>query len=308
MGRTTDGPGVGVRLALVTPTWAGDLERFLFLRESIVRCGITLPHVAVVHTEDLRTFEAIPFSEGLTLIPTAEVLPAKLERRRRAGRILPRSRVRLTHGHRAVDGRWTQQITKLAVADVIGAESVACVDSDVFFVRSISEVDFFDRAGRLHLHEPEGLSVLLLGWLARSANLLQLPLGDPLMKISAYQSQVVPIHGGVVRDMRRYIERLHGKPWFDAMFRADVVEYTTYGVYARYVDELRRVSPIWSSLCVSFHTPQQFAVFPEYFPRRVEEVDARAGMIHGELGLPVEAYRPVVEQIWSMSTPSSSRE
>src|SRR6202043_187972 len=99
---------------------------------------------------------------------------------------------------------------------------------------------FFDSDGRLHLHEPEGMSFLLLGWLARSAELLQLPLGDPVMKLSAYQSQVVPIHAGVVRDMQTYIERLKGRPWFDAMFQADAVEYTTYGVYARYIDMLRR--------------------------------------------------------------------
>ena len=301
-----DRTGIALRLALITPTWAGDLDKFVFLRESIVRCGITIPHFAVVHTEDLGAFKAIPFSEGLSLIPTAEVLPATLERRRRSGAGIRWLQRGISRSRRFIDGRWTQQVSKLAIADVIGAQGVVCVDSDVFFVRTIAEGDFFDPDGRLHLHEPEGMSFLLLEWLARSARLLKLPLGDPLVKVSAYQSQVVPIHGGVVRDMQRYIERLHGKPWIDAMFSADAVEYTTYGIYARYVDELHRVSPIWSSLCVSFHTPQQFAAFPDYFPRRVEEVDARAGMIHGELGLSVEAYRPVVEQMWSMSNPSTS--
>jgi hypothetical protein len=241
----------------------------------------------------------MPFSKGLILIATADVLPGKLEKWRRAGAFRKAAQLRLSGRNRRIDGRWTQQISKLAIADVVGAECVVCVDSDVFFVRSVSEADFFDNDGRLHLHEPEGMSFLLLGWLARAAELLQLPLGAPVMKVSAYQSQVVPIHGGVVRDMQTYIEQLKGRPWFDAMFEADVVEYTTYGVYARYIDMLRRVSPIWSNLCVSFHTPEQFAVFPEYFPKRVDEIDARAGMIHGELGLPIGAYRPIAEQMWA---------
>jgi len=291
-----------MRLAMVTPTWAGDIEKFTFLRESIVRCGITIPHIAVVHTEDLPLFESIPFNDALRVLPTSEVLPGNLERRRRANpsrkdwpaalRSL-QSRLR-----RRVDGRWTQQVVKLATAKVVEAESVVCVDSDVFFVRNVSESDFFDLDGRLHLHEPEGLAFLLLGWMSDSARFLNLPYAAPVLKISAYQSQVVPLHGGVIADMQKYIERITGKTWYDAMFNAGVVEYTTYGLFARYIDNLARVSPVWSNLCINFHSPEQYAVFPDYFPRRVEEVDARAGMIHGELGVSVGHYRSVVQQLW----------
>jgi hypothetical protein len=298
-----------MRLALVTPTWVGDLDKFTFLRESLVRCEITIPHFAVVHTEDLAVFKELPFRDGLTVLPTAEVLPGDLERRRRAnsspkGWPAPfrslQSRLR-----RSVDGRWTQQVAKLASAKVVGAESVVCVDSDVFFVRNVSESDFFDLDGRLHLHEPEGMPFLLLGWLSDSARFLKLPLSEPVLKMSAYQSQVVPLHGGVIADMQKYTERTTGNTWFDAMFDAGVVEYTTYGLFARYIDNLARVSPIWSNLCINFHSPEQYAVFPEYFPRRVDEVDARAGMVHGELGVPVGHYRNVVEQLWTAPKPPS---
>lgn len=298
-----------MRLAMVTPTWVGDIEKFTLLRESIIRCGITIPHVAVVHTEDLAAFKGMPFSDGLTVVPSAEVLPGNLERRRRAessrrawSRALHSLQSRIS---RRVDGRWTQQVVKLAAAKAIGAESVVCVDSDVFFVRDVTESDFFDLDGRLHLHEPEGLAFLLLRLMSDSARFLKLPDAAPVVKISAYQSQVVPLHGGVIADMEKYIERITGKKWYDAMFNAGVVEYTTYGLFARYIDNLDRVAPVWSNLCVNFHFPEQYAVFPEYFPKRVDEVDARAGMIHGELGVPVRHYRDVVQQLWPAHNPSS---
>ncbi len=298
-----------MRLAMVTPTWVGDIEKFTFLRESITRCGITIPHIAVVHTEDLAVFKGMPFSDGLTVIATSEVLPGHLERSRRAessGRGWSHAMRSLqSRLRRRVGGRWTQQVVKLAAAKAVGAEAVVCVDSDVFFVRNVSESDFFDLDGRLHLHEPEGLAFLLLGLMSDSARFLKLPDAAPIVKISAYQSQVVPLHGGVIADMQKYIERITGKKWYDAMFNAGVVEYTTYGLFARYIDNLARVAPVWSDLCVNFHFPEQYAVFPEYFPRRVDEVDARAGMIHGELGVPVSHYRNVVQQLWSAHNPPS---
>src|SRR5205085_1372325 len=69
---------------LVTPAHAGDLERFRFQRESIERCGIDLPHVALVDDEDVPLFRDLPHARGLTVISTREVLSRGIEDRRRA--------------------------------------------------------------------------------------------------------------------------------------------------------------------------------------------------------------------------------
>jgi len=44
-------------VALITPTCDRDLERFAFQRESIERCAIELPQVAIVDSEDVALFE-----------------------------------------------------------------------------------------------------------------------------------------------------------------------------------------------------------------------------------------------------------
>ena len=46
-------------VTFVTPTYAGDLSRFAFLRESMDLVGISIPHIAVVDTEDVPSFAAI---------------------------------------------------------------------------------------------------------------------------------------------------------------------------------------------------------------------------------------------------------
>jgi hypothetical protein len=63
-------------LIFLTPTFARDYERFCLQRESMRRCGIDIPHIAVVHDEDLAVFKQTPHRNNLTLLSTADVLPA----------------------------------------------------------------------------------------------------------------------------------------------------------------------------------------------------------------------------------------
>ena len=72
-------------VTLVTPSYAKDIERFTLQRESIERCGIDLPHCALVNHEDLPLFAKIPFQRNLRILSTQDLLPPRFEARRLGG-------------------------------------------------------------------------------------------------------------------------------------------------------------------------------------------------------------------------------
>ena len=56
------GLSMASRLTFITPTYRDDFEQFCLQRESFEKWGIEIPHVAVVHHEDLPLFKDIPFT------------------------------------------------------------------------------------------------------------------------------------------------------------------------------------------------------------------------------------------------------
>ena len=94
--------------------------------------GISIPHIAVVDTEDVSRFAAIAKAENLTIISTAEVLPGPAEVLRRGP---PRRRIR--RRGRELPGWVAQQIVKLAVSDLVESQVIVPLDSDAFFLRKV---------------------------------------------------------------------------------------------------------------------------------------------------------------------------
>src|SRR4051794_22825888 len=113
-------------VTLITPTYGRDYERFCLQRESIERCGIDLPHVAIVHEEDLRQFKAMPHQRNLRIISTRDVFPARIERRRRAWGYR-RRQWRRWIGWRHLHGWMSQQLIKLAAPSYVESTGVVCL-------------------------------------------------------------------------------------------------------------------------------------------------------------------------------------
>src|SRR5579862_8311601 len=71
-------------IVFFTPTFFRDIERFAVLRRSIKMFAPTIPHIAVVNTEDHGGFaRRFGRDQGLDLLRSADVLPSEIERRRR---------------------------------------------------------------------------------------------------------------------------------------------------------------------------------------------------------------------------------
>ena len=285
------------RLTLLTPSCARDLERFALQRESIRRCGIDLPHVALVNAEDAAAFEALPHQSNLRIVTTADVLPAKIEARRRAWRISRRDWRYWVTG-KGISGWMAQQLLKLAAPEIVETESVLCLDSDTLFVRRVDDTDFHAADGRLHLYETDDdLDVEMAEWQAHSLRYLGLSTtGVPLAR---WTHSPVPLQCGVLKEMRDALQARHRKPWMEAIIDGSrITEYTTYGVYARYIDQLRRVKPHRPGLCVYYWWSAQAQTLGEDLARRVRDERGKMVLINSNIGRPVSAYRAAIESVW----------
>ncbi|HLK58708.1 MAG TPA: DUF6492 family protein [Chthonomonadaceae bacterium] len=284
-------------ITLVTPTYGPDLERFLLQRESLERCGITLPHIAVVQDEDLPLFRKIPFQRNLTLLSTREVLPPQIERRRVAYRYRRRHPKRW-FVHKPLHGWYTQQFVKLAVANIVQTEGYVCVDADIFYCDRLVEADFYAADGRLHLYETtEDLDVEMAEWLAQSMRFLGIEMRQK--RPAKYIHALLPMHTEVVREMIAYIEDRHKGNWAEAMVDHHVTEYMTYGAYARYLHHLKRVVPAEPTRCLYYWWADQIATMQTDFPERLAQSRAKAVLVQSNLGRAVRDYRALAELAWS---------
>ena len=291
------------RVTFVTPTYLADLDRFRFQRESMARCGIDIPHVAVVETEDVDAFADIAHRDGLTILSTADVLPSSVERRRVRGR----QRRRRPWARWRVGGWTSQQFVKLAAVDVVDTPAAVCLDSDIFFHGRIEDVDFVAADGRLHLVEFPFLTPEVMAWTANSVRFLGLPMWHAIERVS-YVNCLIPLDKQIVLDLRRHIETLHGREWADAMLAHEAVEYTTYGIYARYVHELAAVAPVEPKLCwPQCYTPDDAALLADQLAAVADDRTVKAAMVDSRLGIHPGVYRPAVERLWAARESSAPR-
>ncbi len=284
-------------LTLLTPTFRRDLERFALQRESIERCGIDLPHLAIVNTEDLDLFQRIPFQKNLTFLTTRQVLGKTMDRRRQVWRV-SRKDYRYWITPAGIAGWLAQQLMKFAAAEHISTDAYLCLDSDAFFVRPIFASDFFSDDGRLHLYETDDdVDVEMAEWYAHSLRFLGVK--ETGVSLRRFTHSPVPMHRGVVRDLLAHIEKQHGISWMEAIVRGDrITEYTTYGAYARHVDELARVWPVRPSLAVYYWWHEEGQSLHDDFHERLASGNPKIVLINSNMGFPAESYRNLVAAAW----------
>ena len=284
------------RVTFVTPTYDRDLQRFTLLRESMEKCEIDIPHVAVVDDEDLPLFREMPFRHKLTLISSKDALPTRIEQRR----AMPAYRRRHPYywiKPRNIHGWGAQQLMKLCAPQYIETEGILCLDSDVFFVDRVEEKDFFSDDGKLHLYENDcEYTVETIYWMAQSMKALNVPLGQ---KPYLYVHNPVPLHREVVLALQRELSRVHDRNWIDVFLENDLTEYTTYGVFARYVNGLYKVAPVKPPFTLNYWSNEQLEGYTDTLLGQIRSQGARVVCINSAIGRPVSEYRSLVENVWA---------
>jgi hypothetical protein len=289
-------------MTFITPTFARDYDRFCLQRESMERCGIDIPHLAIVNHEDMAQFAQVPHRKNLQIVSTADVLPPRFEKRRKLWGVRRRTSWHHWLSGRGIHGWGIQQLLKLAAPAVTDAESLICLDSDTFFLDRVTPDDFFSSDGRLHLYETtDDLDAQMAEWHAHALRFLgQTTVGELPRR---YTHSPVPWRRDVLIDLHRFIEQKHGKHWMDAIVDADrIMEYTLYGTFARNVDQLRRASPARPDLTLYYWWPDQVKQFAADFVQQGAKGDFKMVLIQSNVGRSVAEYKGLIERAWEMKS------
>jgi hypothetical protein len=286
-------------VTFVTPTFARDYERFCLQRESLERCGVEIPHVAIVNHEDLAQFARMPFKKNLTLVSTADVLPASFEKRRKLWGISRRKNPKYWLSGKGIHGWGIQQLLKLAAPKVAQTEAIVCLDSDVFFLDQVKAGDFFGADGRVHLYETQDdLDAQMAEWYARALRFLGVATQG--QELRRYTHAPVPWRRDVLLDLQRFLEKRYAKSWMDAVLEGDrITEYALYGAFARHVDELKRVEPVRPALTLYYWWPAEIEKMAANFSQRAREGRFKMALIQSNAGRGVADYRGLIEKAWA---------
>jgi hypothetical protein len=241
-------------IALLTPTFARDLERFRILRESVEAAGVEWPHYVVVQTEDFDAFRDAGLPErGIVWMTTAEVLDPELEaerlrvaaygaRWRKLRRSLNKRFGWFPNATR--DGWHTQQIVKLGLPAHLPATATVTLDSDMIVARRPDPAQFC-RDGKVALHMS-----LTHGtrdhphWARAARERLQLP--PEREPFASFVGHPFVWSRTVLRALHRYLEERHGRPWWQVLLdqRAALLsEFEVYGHFARSVHQMEGLYP-----------------------------------------------------------------
>jgi len=139
-------------------------------------------------------------------------------------------------------------------------------------------------------------------WYAHSLRFLGIKeTGVPLRR---FTHSPVPMHVGLVLEMQRHIERLHSMPWTEAVIRGDrITEYTTYGTYARHLDNLQQVAAALPALTLYYWWKQQGDRLAEDFDARLARAPAaKMVLVNSNMGIPLEQYRTLVAGRWDSTS------
>jgi hypothetical protein len=136
-------------ICIITPSYIRDIGRFAVLRQSIQLFAPDFAHLAIVHTEDCKKFrERFGDQQNLKIIPTADVLPATVElRRRKSG---PRWLTAQWLRREQIKGWHAQQLAKIFALAECPYEDAVFLDSDVFLCRPL-DPEYFYVNGKLKL-------------------------------------------------------------------------------------------------------------------------------------------------------------
>ena len=239
-------------LAFVTPSFARDVE----LCRALVRSAADhvpshVPHYIIVPRRDRALFASL--AKGRTRLLAVEEVLSGMWR-------VPGTKGRWISSATGVplSGWLVQQLVKLAAPDVIDADALVLVDSDIAFIRDVDAATFAPM-GTTRLYRVRGGiaadDIDHWRWYENACRLLGVaPQERP---VDDYIGHVITWDAAIVRSMRRRIETVTKLDWRSAIARArQVSEYMLYGLFADRVhasdppiwhDERERCLSIWDS-------------------------------------------------------------
>lgn len=293
------------RVALLTPTYRADLQRFGLLREALDAFGCDWPHLAVVQTEDLPLFRNALGSTRVEWIASAEVLPAQVEatRRRISGWPDGYRKLRRSLAKRfgwfpdaANDGWHVQQIVKLAVPAIGPHSAYITLDSDVLPTAPLRTEHYLrdERAALMIEHHPT-----FTHWADAAARMLAL--SPEMVRSVNFVSLPFVFDRDTVRRLHAYLAEVHGgREWWRSLLGqrpGDLSEFTLYGAYARFVEHGRNhFESLANAATRSVITQQERDQAAVLIEAAFDDPSARFLLLQASRRWPVEPLVPLIRE------------
>jgi hypothetical protein len=246
-------------VALLTPTYARDLELCALLCESVDRHVTSFArHYLLVPDSDLAVFSRFE-SKRRAVIPASAFLPSWL---RPMPRIFRRNRRQFWWSLRAkpVSGWHIQQLLKIAATIALPHPRYCILDSDIVFFRNF-DLARFEAPNRIPLFRlNDGITMSHPRhprWVATSHQLLGLP--TPALPAPDFIGHIIFWDRQTTQAMASRIEAVTGLGWIEALCRVrEFSEYLLYGYFAQSEPACdARHTLVSSTPCVSYWEPHQ---------------------------------------------------
>jgi len=293
------------RVALLTPTYAADLELCTLLCESVDRHVSSFSkHYLLVPDCDLALFSGFE-SEHLKVLPASQFLPKWL---RPLPRIVQRKRRQYWWSLRTkpVSGWHVQQYLKIAATISLPCQRYCILDSDVVFFRDfdLSRFEYPNSIPLLNVqNEITSEQIRHARWVETTHELLGLP--APPLPASDFIGHIIFWDQQTTRAMTSKIEAVTHLDWVEALCRTrEFSEYLLYGYFAQ--NDARfsgRHSLSPRSQCVSYwDQPELGREGLNQLLRRARKDDV-AFSVASFSGTPVQIIRAAIEEMRTIHTP-----
>lgn len=210
--------------AIVTPSYPPDFERCQMLVDSLENCAPEIEHFIIVDRRDRPVFKVLE-NYRTHIIESEDILS-------RVFFSLPAPRGYWFNWRGLPVRGWImQQIRKIAVANVIEADTLVFVDSDTAFIRKFS-TDALNVDGSLGLLDVNFTGAGTTQWTEVACKLLGL---DPASVVPrGHVGNLICWRRSNVIAMQQRIEEVNGIGWQEALARQRTFsEYILYGTFVR---------------------------------------------------------------------------
>jgi hypothetical protein len=296
-------------VALLTPTYARDLDLCTLLCESVDRhVGSFSKHYLLVPDSDLELFAHFA-GEHRVVIPASKFLPKWL---RPLPRIIQRKRRQYWWSFRTkpVSGWHVQQFLKIAATTSLPHQRFCILDSDVVFFRD------FD-LGRFEYPNPIPLLTMPdeitskqahhASWVGTSHQLLGLP--TPPLPAPDFIGHIIFWDQQTTRAMASKIEQVTKLDWVEAL--CHIHGFSEYMLYGYFVQNDARFSATHTQSsrtpCISYWDPPQLGKAElNQLLRGADEHDV-AFSVASFSGTPVQSIRTAIDEVRASAALMTSR-
>lgn len=223
-------------VALITPSYRGDLERCKLLFETVDRhlTGRGL-HYVIVNDEDVALFAPCA-TPNRVILPCSRFLPWNV----RHFPLRWRGRHYWLHPHgKPLSGWHVQQIVKIAAAASLPQSRSWILDSDIVFFRDFDVSCLAAPASVPVLVHPKGITAELprhVAWIAAAHRLLGL--SPPTLPALDCINNLILWDRATLRAALARIEASTGRDWIEAICRErEFSEYLIYGSFVTTAEE-----------------------------------------------------------------------